>query len=293
MMAALVERRLAVKAMELGASDYVVKPFEMEDLVMRIRSALEKRRLLLENRTYKQQVHEHAEEYSRQLRHHMLLEQRRAVELGEALSALKRAYDSTVETLALALDVRSPLMVGHTRRVAAYTMEMARSMDIGNAELETIGYGAMLHDVGDVAVPEQILNKPTRLDEAELDVMKKHVAFGSRLLNHVDFLRDASAMVLHHHERHDGRGYPGGLAGDRIVRGARIFAVADAFDAMTSPRPYRGPLSYDDACAELIRCSGNHFDPSVVEAFFTVPRTRWVDLRQQAELAVKQWHGEC
>ncbi|MEW6325505.1 MAG: HD domain-containing phosphohydrolase [Nitrospirota bacterium] len=284
MMAALSESRLAVEAMRLGAADYVVKPFSMEGLVMRIRSALERRRLLLENRLLREEQARHRRREAGE---------RSGTESDPALQSVTRALAATVETLALALDHRNQAMRGHMRRVAAYTEEMARAMGINGHWLEMVRHGAMLHDVGFIAIPDAIVTKPEPLNDAELAEMKRHVNYGYQVLKAIDFFRDSATMVLHHHERYDGRGYPAGVAGNDIAPGARIFAVADAFDAMTSSRPYRRALSYDDACADLIRCSGSQFDPAVIEAFFTVPRTRWLELSRQSERAVHLWQGEC
>jgi HD-GYP domain-containing protein (c-di-GMP phosphodiesterase class II) len=182
---------------------------------------------------------------------------------------LRETYDATLEALAAALDARDSETGGHSSRVTVYTMDMAK--DLGVTENSDnwldIERASLLHDVGKIGVSDAILNKPGPLTAEEWQQMRKHPAIGYEMLKDVKFLSTAAEIVYAHHERYDGKGYPAGLKGEDVPLGARIFAVADAFDAMTSNRPYRRALSVDKAREEITNNSGTQFDPNVVEAF--------------------------
>jgi len=182
---------------------------------------------------------------------------------------LRETYDATLEALAAALDARDRDTGGHSSRVTVYTMEMARCLSIrkDSADWADIERASLLHDVGKIGVPDSILNKPGPLTAEEWQEMRKHPAIGYEMLKDVEFLAAAAEIVYSHHERYDGKGYPKGLKGDEIPLGSRIFAVADAFDAMTSDRPYRRALDWRKAREEILTNSGVQFDPKVVKAF--------------------------
>jgi len=182
---------------------------------------------------------------------------------------LKETYDATLEALAAALDARDRDTGGHSSRVSVYTMDMARRLGIreGSAEWMDIERASLLHDVGKIGIADSILNKPGPLTAEEWQEMRKHPAIGYEMLRDVKFLAVAAEIVYSHHERYDGKGYPKGLKDDEIPLGSRIFAVADAFDAMTSDRPYRRALDWRKAREEILTNSGVQFDPKVVEAF--------------------------
>ncbi len=182
---------------------------------------------------------------------------------------LKETYDATLEALAAALDARDSETGGHSSRVTVYTMDMARELGIEERSDEwlDIERASLLHDVGKIGVSDAILNKPGPLTSEEWQQMRKHPAIGYDMLKDVKFLSTAAEIVFAHHERFDGKGYPVGLKGEDVPLGARVFAVADAFDAMTSNRPYRRALSVDKATEEIVSNSGTQFDPEVVEAF--------------------------
>jgi len=182
---------------------------------------------------------------------------------------LRETYDATLEALAAALDARDRDTGGHSSRVTVYTMAMARCLGIRkeSADWADIERASLLHDVGKIGVPDSILNKPGPLTAEEWQEMRKHPATGYEMLKDVEFLSAAAEIVYSHHERYDGKGYPKGLKGDEIPLGSRIFAVADAFDAMTSDRPYRRALDWRKARDEILTNSGVQFDPKVVEAF--------------------------
>jgi len=181
---------------------------------------------------------------------------------------LHDAYTGTLESLVAALDMRDQETRGHSGRVASHSLEMARMLGIEDDEELTMIYrGALMHDVGKIGVPDAILRKPGALTDEEWVFMRKHPAMGYRILAQVPYLRPAARVVLAHHERWDGAGYPRKLKGEAIPFGARIFALADTYDAMISDRPYRRGKAPDEALQEILRCAGTQFDPKVVEAF--------------------------
>jgi HD-GYP domain-containing protein (c-di-GMP phosphodiesterase class II) len=176
-------------------------------------------------------------------------------------------YAAFAETLAATLDARECETGQHSKRVACHTQVLARRFTGDPADLRQIYWGALLHDLGKIGVPDAVLLKQGPLDGAEWEVMKSHVETGYRLVSTIPGMADAAVLVLNHEERFDGRGYPRGLAGDAIPLSARLFAVIDTLDAMTSDRPYRKGLGFDAAKEEIRRQSGTQFDPVAVDAF--------------------------
>jgi len=188
-----------------------------------------------------------------------------ASDLGELNQRLRATYRQTLEALGRAVDQRDGMTGGHCVRVAEYSRILGeRILGPRLQELQVLEYGALLHDVGKIAVPDAILRKNGPLDEEEWAVMRQHPQLGYEILHGIAFLTDSLPIVLHHHERFDGDGYPDKLGGEEIPIGARIFSVADAFDAMTADRHYRRALSLDEAMSELRRGSGTQFDPDVI-----------------------------
>ena len=202
--------------------------------------------------------------------------------LEDALALRERTYDATLTALTSALDFRDNETGGHSDRVVAYMELLLEQLNIKGPELATLRRGALLHDVGKIGVPDNVLRKPTALSEAEWAVMKRHPEFGARIIAGIPFLEDVARIVRHHHERWDGMGYPDGLKGDRIPLGARIFAVGDSFDAMTSDRPYRRGLLIDAAREEIRRCASSQFDPAIVTAFLSIPVARLAAIADDA-----------
>lgn len=202
--------------------------------------------------------------------------------LEAALSESESAYDSTLRALSLALDVRDRETEGHAQRVARYMDLLARELRSPKLDVRTLRRGALLHDLGKIGIPDEILRKTGELDGSEWRVMKRHPAYGARILAGIPYLSGAAEIVHHHHEHFDGSGYPDGLAGEEIPLGARIFALADALDAMTSDRPYRRAMSLEDAISEIERCSGKQFDPVMVGAFLRIPIDRLAAVRSDA-----------
>ncbi|MBI3669766.1 MAG: response regulator [Acidobacteria bacterium] len=266
MVTAMHDLSTALEAMRRGAYDYILTPFEKDQLFLGVRRALEHRRLVLENRNYQRNLEQAVEERTAQLR--------------GALSQLEQSYDYTLEALGSALDLKDAETEGHCQRVTAFTMSIAQAMKVEPALLPRIARAAFLHDIGKMAIPDQILRKPGPLTEEERRIMRRHSEIGHGMLVRIPFLRDAAEIVLAHQEFYDGTGYPRGLKGEEIPLGARIFAVADALDAMISDRPYRNAQPLLHAQEEIKRCAGTQFDPAVVEVFLSMPESLWQELRE-------------
>jgi putative nucleotidyltransferase with HDIG domain len=191
---------------------------------------------------------------------------------------MRREHFETVRALASAIDASDPHTRGHSERVTRYSIAIAREMGLSELRVQTIEYAGLLHDMGKIGIQHEILLKPSALSEDEWALMKQHPATGARIVSDLHFLKGAKGVVRFHHERYDGKGYPDGLAGDKIPLEARIVKVADAFDAMRSDRPYRRALSLADALDELRRGSGSEFDPRVVGAFMTLVKEERIEL---------------
>jgi diguanylate cyclase (GGDEF)-like protein len=246
-------KETAIECLRHGAFDFIEKPFAYNHLVAAIDRAMEHRRLLLANRHY--QVH--LEELVRV----------RSESLSLALDTLRRSYSQTIQTLALMVDMRAADTGRHCRAVREAVRLLARRMDISHHDLETIEMGAVLHDIGKIAIPDGILQKPGPLTPDERRIIQTHPQIGHDILVGIPFLHDAAEIVLRHHESFDGSGYPFGLKGSEICIGARLFAVVDSYHAMRSERVYRPAMDEKSARDEIVRCSGSQFDPLVVAAF--------------------------
>jgi putative nucleotidyltransferase with HDIG domain len=190
-----------------------------------------------------------------------------AIENARLYHNLLNVYLETIRSLAAAIDAKDSYTHGHSRRVTDLSVGLALEMQLPKTEVDTIRHASLLHDVGKIGISEQILLKPGRLDDDEFETIKSHPYIGAGILNSIEFLKNVCEIIKHHHERYDGGGYPDGLVADEIPLGARIITVADSFDAITSKRPYRKPLTFEEATAEIVRCSGTQLDPKVVEAF--------------------------
>jgi putative nucleotidyltransferase with HDIG domain len=265
MCSAVHDVHVATSAFRRGAIDYLLKPFERKQLISVVTRGLEHSRLQIQNQTYRENLEE--------------LVSARTGRLRATMQDLERSYDFTLEAMGDALDLRDAETEGHSRRVTTYTIALARELGMSTSELRVIARGAFLHDIGKIATPDRILLKPGKLDPDEMAIMREHCERGYEMVRKIPFLREASEIVLSHQESYDGSGYPRGLKGDEIPLGARIFAVADTLDAMTSDRPYRKAASFEDARTEIARCGGKQFDPLIVEAFLKVPIERWRELR--------------
>jgi diguanylate cyclase (GGDEF)-like protein len=198
--------------------------------------------------------------------------ERKGMKQGRGDRRDDRLAAAVVDVLSTALDVRDKMTHRHARRVARTAAAVARAMDLSNEDVAEIEYAAALHDIGKIGVADSILRKAASLDDAEWKEMRRHSELGYQILKGIDFFRNAAEIVYAHHEHYDGTGYPRGLVGEEIPLGARVFAVVDAYDAMTSRRPYRDAMSRDAALVEIAGHSGTQFDPKVVQTFLMVVR---------------------
>jgi putative nucleotidyltransferase with HDIG domain len=266
MVTAVHDISVALAAIRNGAYDYLLKPFEREQLLNTVSRALENRRLKVENRTYQTNLES--------------LIKARTDQLQATLRDLQRSYDITLQALGDALDLKDRETEGHSRRVTAYTMAIARQMGLPNEDVATIARGSFLHDIGKIAIPDKILHKPGKLDADETAIMQEHCFKGYQIVKKIPFLKEACEIIFSHQERFDGSGYPRGLKGNEIPLGARIFSVADTLDAITSDRAYRKARSLTVARKEIQDWSGRQFDPEVVDAFQQMPDEIFEELRR-------------
>lgn len=243
---ALDDIALSILALKAGAYDYITKPFRRADLLAGIEKALQKRALILENRDYRQNLERKVREQSRKLQ----------------VSLIR-----TIEYLARILEARDPETREHSLRVTEYSVRTAEEMGLFPGEIERIRTASALHDIGKLGLREEILNKEETLRREEVEHIQRHPLIAASILDPIEELEEIIRLIRHHHENFDGSGYPDGLAGEEIPLGARIIAVADAFDAITSSRPYRKARSEEFAVREIRNHAGRQFDPAVVEAF--------------------------
>ena len=258
---------LAVDAMKAGALDYVLKPFRLEQVGRVVREALNRRQAKVREASHVRRLEGAVE--------------RQSAELRRILAHLQEASEVTLEALVAALDAREHETKAHSKRVSEYSLELARRMGVDADAREVIRRGAMLHDIGKIGISDAILLKPSALTETEWRQMRKHPQIGYWILNGIESLQTASEIVLSHHERYDGRGYPRGLKATEIPLGARIFSVADTLDAITSDRPYQQGKPYAEARREIAANSGAQFDPKVVEQFMRVLPQVWEEIRRR------------
>jgi HD-GYP domain-containing protein (c-di-GMP phosphodiesterase class II) len=212
-------------------------------------------------------VHAQLIVFARELSEMYYLERERSQELEGVLRHVQETYVATMKTLAQVVEAKDRTTRGHLDRSHSLGVELARRVDPELAKRPEVGYGFFLHDIGKVGIPEDILRKNGSLSDPEWTVMREHPVIGAEIVAPMQFLGDAVDVIRHHHERFDGTGYPSGMKGEEIPLAARIFSVADSFDAMTSDRPYRDAMASERATEELREGSGSQFDPDVVEVF--------------------------
>jgi putative two-component system response regulator len=250
MITAVAEVEVAVECLALGAMDYITKPFVLEEVRARVAQALEKRRLIIENREHQERLEERVAEQARRL---------------------EELFLTSVQTLVEAIELKDPYTRGHSFRVSRHAVAVAHELDLAPEIVRQIDLGGHLHDIGKIGVQEAVLNKAGPLTAEEYDHIMSHPLLGWRILQ--PLLADAPVIlniVRNHHERFDGRGLPDRLTRDAIPVEARIISVVDAYDAMRSRRPYRHGRTRAEAVAELVRCSGSQFDSEIVTAFLGV-----------------------
>lgn len=264
----------AIEALRVGAFDYIMKPFDLRHVEVAVRRALEHHSLLRAKHRYENYLEE--------------LIGKRTTELNHTLNSLEDSYRTTLKALAAALDTRDTETHGHSERVVNFSLRLGQELNLDRDQMRSLEFGALLHDIGKIGIPDAILRKPAPLTNKEWEKMREHPALGQRILRGIEFLDGAARVVGQHHEKWDGSGYPSGLRAEEIDLNARIFAVADAFDAIISDRVYRVGKSYNLAAAELERCAGQHFDPQVVAAFHLVPEAEWKSLREDSVIKGKE-----
>lgn len=258
----------ASDAVRAGASDYLAKPVSKESILRAVGRASDTKRMHDENK----QLHEENRHYQDNLE--LMVEQR--------TTDLNRALEGTIRAMALAVESRDPYTAGHQQRVAELARAIAEEMELSTEEVQTVHYAGIIHDLGKLSVPAEILSKPTRLTAAEFELIKAHPGTGSEILKTVEFPWPLAKIVLEHHERMDGSGYPLGLSGDAIRMEARILAVADTIEAMASHRPYRPALGIETSLAEIAEKRGTLYDADVVNACVRLFREKGYQLDDSA-----------
>lgn len=204
-------------------------------------------------------------------------------ELADANQKLEKAYMESIETLRYTVEAKDPYTKGHSDRVAAYSVLIGKKMGLSEEDQRTLMIGGLFHDIGKIGVPDSILRKPDRLTDEEYSEIKNHPSIGAHILAPATIFQEIIPIVKHHHEKYDGKGYPSQLAGEEIPLFARIAAVADTFDAMTSKRTYRDELPLDVVIAEIERCKGTQFDPQVADAFLDILRNEYHEIEEIQE----------
>src|SRR5260221_803033 len=244
------DAHVGVQAVKDGADDFLIKPIQANDMVNTIKRCLQRKRVEREVVASQKRIEQ--------------LVSKRTMQLRSTLRSVEASYESALMALASALDLRDGKTGGHSRRVCEYSVEIAKRMGCSESQLKTLSHGALLHDIGKLAIPDSILLKPGALTSDEWIVMRGHVETGHELVSRIPLLQEVADLVLTHHERFDGTGYPRKLRGEQISQCARIFAVADAFDAITTPRPYQATRPISQAVPEIRLQTGRQFDPPVV-----------------------------
>lgn len=262
MVTAITDTNIAIQCMKQGAYDYLTKPFSLDEVILSIGRALEKRKLELENRDYRQHLERKVEKQAEKIRASLL---------------------NTVMALVYALEAKDEYTNGHSQRVAEMSVAIAVKLGWLQPDIEKIRLAGLIHDIGKIGVRKSVLEKPGRLTEAEYQHIKYHCEIGERILMPVMETEVILKMVRHHHERYDGTGYPDRLIGEQIPLGARILAVADSYDAMTSERLYRKAMSVETAYAEIEHGQGTQFDPVVADAFLRIRKYAYGALLHQEE----------
>ena len=247
MATATTDTDIAIHCMKQGAYDYITKPFNLDEVIISIGRALEKRRLELENKEYQQHLEDKVEEQAKKIR---------------------ASFLSAITALAYALEAKDKYTSGHSQRVADISVAIAKEMGLPQESIKRIKLAGLVHDVGKIGVRESVLNKPSRLTDDEFRHIQYHPEIGEHILAPISNNEEILELVRNHHERYDGTGYPDRLKDGQIPLCARILAVSDAYEAMTSERPYREAMSDKTACTEIERCKGTQFDPEVAAAFF-------------------------
>jgi response regulator RpfG family c-di-GMP phosphodiesterase len=259
--------RVGIQAMQQGADDYLVKPLQIDAVKISLERAVQRKRLEVEVEGYRRHLEQIVAERTQQLQ--------------TALRQVERTYGETLQALGEAIDLRDSETGGHSRRVSLYSLKILSSVGGTERQFQSTAMGAWLHDIGKLGIPDAILLKPGPLTSEEWLVMQRHPQIGFDLVKRIPFLSEAAEIILMHHERCDGSGYPLGLTGQDIPLGARIFAVSDTVDAMTSDRPYRSARSFQEAREQIQRGSGKLYDAQIAESFLNISNETWQAIRAE------------
>jgi putative two-component system response regulator len=243
-------------AIKLGVFDFLRKPFSLSELQISVKQAIQKHELLIQNEQYTQQLE--------------MLVEKKATELYEAHKLLELNFSRTVLAMINALEACDIYTKGHSERVTYISMILGKAMNLSKQEIKSLQTGAIFHDLGKIGIYPTLLNKPASLTDDEMLLIKQHPTIGEKIIKPIAFDKEVSSIVSQHHERYDGKGYPSGLKNHDISLGAKIVAIADSYDAMTSLRSYRQKLTHEQASDEIKRCSGTQFDPICVEYFLKI-----------------------
>ncbi len=263
MVTALTDRESRLRAVEVGVNDFITKPIDKTELKVRMASLLKMKEAQDAIKRHQMVLEETAQKRTLALRHAL-------AEMAEAQRHIHAAHLDTIHRLALAAEYKDENTAGHLHRMSHYSALLAQALNLPSDEVELIGYASPMHDVGKIGIPDVILLKPGKLDPEEWEIMKQHTLIGGQILKNSSspLLQAGEIIALSHHEKWDGSGYPQGLAGEKIPLWSRICAVADVFDALTSPRPYKRALSNEEAYDILLESRGTHLDPQIVDLFF-------------------------
>ena len=267
MITAVADLDTAVQTMKHGACDYITKPFDLDQVLRSVKRALNLRHARVQHKESFRDLQSAIHQKSK--------------ELNLVAQDLTNQQEMTLRALMKALDARGHETQCHSQRVQAYTIRLAQQFDFQGERMVNLARAALLHDIGKIGVPDRILLKPGKLTPEELTRMQTHAVIGYEILKGVQFLEQVAWTVLCHHERYDGRGYPQGLQGEKVPLESRIFAVLDAYDAMTSDRPYREALSVTEARSRIVVAAGAQFDDLVISEFLKVPQADWDRIKAQ------------
>jgi putative nucleotidyltransferase with HDIG domain len=260
MLTAVDDPETAKKAREIGTYGYIIKPFKPNELMINMANALHRRELEISNRAYRKNLEE--------------VVQKRTAELQETLDKLRKAIMAIIHAMTRTVEVRDPYTAGHQRRVANLARYIATEMGLSDDQIDGIRLAGVLHDLGKISVPVELLTKPSRLNEIEYKMIQSHPQVAYDILSEIEFPWPIAQIVYQHHERIDGSGYPLGLAGEDILIEAKIIAVADTVEAMSSHRPYRPSLGIEEALGEISQNRNVIYDPDVVDACVSLFRDK-------------------
>ena len=246
MATAIIDMSVAIQCLKQGAEDYICKPFNLEEVSLAVQKALDRRRLQLELKGYQQFLEEKVEEQTEEIR---------------------KVFLGAIESLVSALEAKDKYTGGHSRRVTELAVALGNELGLSAKDMEDLRWASLLHDIGKIVIDQAVQNKPARLTREEYEQIMIHAHVGAHIVKPV-VNGKITEMIEHHHDHYDGSGFHQVIAGSGIPLGARIIAVADAFDAMTSDRPYRSAMSVEEAEHEIKRGAGTQFDPAIITAFF-------------------------